>query len=162
MNSAEYQRLSLRTVPAPLAFWATDSDEAHEAARRDFLCNCALGMAGESAEIAHTPTADEIGDGYWYAFVLFHALGVENYEPQPDPSLTVDTAHRAAGAVCELVKKHAFHGRTFDAVRNPLIEQTRRYVDALASLDAQTPAQTFAQNVGKLRARYPAGFFERG
>ena len=162
MNSTEYQRLSLRTVPAPLAFWDADSNDAREAARRDFLCNCALGMAGESAEIAQTPTSDEVGDGYWYAFVLFHALGIESYEPLPDSSLTVHDAHRAAGAVCELIKKHAFHGRTFEAVREPLTAQTRRYVDALASLDPQSPTQTFAQNVAKLRARYPAGFFERG
>lgn len=162
MNSATYQRLSLRTVPASMAFWDAESDAQRDAARRDLLCNCALGMAGEAAEIAQTPTSDEIGDGYWYAFVLFHALGVHEYEPRQDGDSRAIDIHRAAGAVCELVKKHAFHGRTFEEVCDRLAEHAREYADALATLDEQSPAETFTQNVAKLEARYPSGFFERG
>lgn len=162
MNSRDYQRLSLRTVPEPLAYWTMAGAQA-DFARRQLMCNCALGMAGEAAEIEETPTSDEIGDGYWYAYILLHVLSVDEYEARPGNRETaVRTAHRSAGAVCELVKKHVFHGREFDVVADKLRNFTRAYVDALATLDAQTAPQTRAQNVAKLEARYPAGFFERG
>ena len=163
MISREYQNLSLRTVPAHLAFWKLEGEVAQRA-RRDLLCNCALGMAGEAAEIVETPTSDEIGDGYWYAYVLFRALGVDDHEPRTtgDRSTAQANAHRSAGAVCELVKKHVFHGRDLDAVADKLTSFTRAYVDALATIDTQPAATTFDQNVAKLRARYPEGFFERG
>lgn len=167
MNSRSYQNLSLRTVPPPMAYW-TDGfvGDDRDAARTQLMCNCALGLAGEAAEIEDEPSSDEIGDGYWYAYAMFHALGIESYEPQP----TADqprhahqrAAHRAAGGICELVKKHAFHGRSFDDVREPIAQRLKAYVDALAGMDEQSADATFDQNVAKLKSRYPEGFFERG
>lgn len=163
MESKTYQELSLRTVPPHLMFWHGSFDGDADEARTHLFCNCALGLAGEVAEIEEAPTSDEIGDGYWYAFVLFHVLDVEPPEPTPhDPDVALGTAYRAAGAICELAKKHMFHGRDFADVREPAAQYLRRYVDALAALDDQSAAATFDQNVAKLRARYPEGFFERG
>lgn len=157
MDSTTYQRLCLRTAPG------------HDTDRRATLLNCALGLAGEVGEIADTPTSDEIGDGYWYAYVMLWCLGVTTYEPMPldageapDEAAALRAAFRACSRACELVKKHAFHGREFDAVRDDLTHATRRYIDALARLDAQPAAATFQQNIDKLRARYPEGFVERG
>ena len=164
MNSREYQSLSLRTVPAPLMYWSEAFDGDRDATRAQLMCNCALGLAGEAAEIEDDPSSDEIGDGYWYAYVLFHVLGVEQYEPDVDePSSGPQRrAHRSAGVICELVKKHTFHGRPFEDVRDDIAERLRRYVDALAQMDARSASATFDQNVDKLRSRYPDGFFERG
>jgi hypothetical protein len=163
MHSDDYQELSLRTVPEPLAYWVDGFEGDAETARRDLMCNCALGLAGEATEIEETPTSDEIGDGYWYAYILLHVLGGSSYEPQPGDEATAGrTAHRSAGAVCELVKKHAFHGRDFHEVRDEMTEFVHAYVDALAALDDQPAGETFQQNVDKLRSRYPEGFFERG
>lgn len=163
MISNDYQELSLRTVPEPLGFWVDGFDGDLEEARRDLMCNCALGLAGEATEIDETCTSDEIGDGYWYAYILLHVLGESCYEPQPGDAATASqTAHRSAGAVCELVKKHAFHGRDYDEVREPMVGFVHSYVDALAALDEQSAGETFQQNLDKLRSRYPEGFFERG
>lgn len=163
MDSREYQSVSLRTVPPHLAYWTAEFAGDRDDARRDLLCNCALGLAGEAAEIDAAPSSDEIGDGYWYAYVLLYVLGVQNYAPQPGKEeLAAQRAYRCAGTVCELVKKHAFHGRDLDTIAPHLVDATRGYVDALAALDRQPASETFAQNVAKLRARYPEGFFERG
>lgn len=160
MDSRTYQELSLRTVPEPLMFWKPGSDDD---ARSRLFCNCALGLAGEAAEIEETPTSDEIGDGYWYSYVLFRVLDADPVEPtRGSREDAQNAAYRAAGALCELVKKHMFHGREFDVVREPAIAYLKSYVDALASLDSQTANETFDQNVEKLRSRYPEGFFERG
>lgn len=163
MDSRKYQSLSLRTVPEKLAYWAEGFDGDREEARRQLMCNCALGLAGEAAEIDETPTSDEIGDGYWYAYALFFVLGVTKYDPVAgDAPGAGRAAHRAAGAICELVKKHVFHARDFDDVSEQIVSFNRAYVNALASIDGQSAGETFTQNVDKLRARYPEGFFERG
>lgn len=156
MDSSTYQLLCLRTAPG------------HDTDRRATLLNCALGMAGEAGEIADTPTSDEIGDGYWYAYVMLWCLGVTEHQPEPlspeacEQGDALRAAFRACSRACELVKKHAFHGRDLDLVRPDLLASTRRYVDALAALDPQSAAATFEQNIDKLRARYPEGFVERG
>ncbi len=165
MKSSRYQSLSLRTVPPELMFWADGFEGDRERARTDLLCNCALGLAGEAAEIDEAPSSDEIGDGYWYSYVMFHCVETDGYEPQPterSPQDATRAAHRAAGSACELVKKHAFHGRGFDEVADKIAHFVRVYVDALASLDQQSAAETFQQNIEKLARRYPEGFFERG
>ena len=162
MDSARYQSLSLRTVPADLMFWAADCHNPDEARMRLFV-NCALGLAGEVAEIHDTPTSDEIGDGYWYSYVMFNVLDATPREPVPaDVPDPMRAAYRAAGTICELAKKHMFHGRDFGAVRGKALDALHAYIDALAALDEQAPSQTFDQNVAKLKARYPDGFFGRG
>lgn len=162
MDSKTYQELSLRTVPPNLMFWSADCADP-EAARSQLFCNCALGLAGEAAEIDEAPTSDEIGDGYWYSYVMFRVLDADPIEPtRGDRADGQRAAYRASGALCELAKKHIFHGRDFDVVREPAIELLRKYVGALASLDEQDASATFDQNLDKLRSRYPAGFFERG
>lgn len=162
MDSATYQSMSLRTVPAELQFWDIEFSGDVEDARTKLLTNCALGMAGEAAEISELTISDEIGDGYWYAYICLWILNVESYAPQTGVADAQSEAYRAAGQVCEYVKKHVFHGRAFDEVLPILTRFTKRYVDALASLDSQTATETFEQNLAKLKARYPAGFFERG
>lgn len=162
MDSRTYQSLSLRTVPEPLMFWHPDCPDPGRA-RAELFCNCALGLAGEAAEIDEAPTSDEIGDGYWYAYVLFRVLDAEPQEPSPsDPAGAHRAAYRAAGVICELAKKHLFHGRGFDVVREATLRALETYVGAIAAIDPQPAAATFEQNVAKLRARYPEGFFERG
>lgn len=162
MDSKTYQSLSLRTVPAPLMFWTLDG-EAADHARSQLFCNCALGLAGEAAEIHEAPTSDEIGDGYWYSYTLFRVLDADPIMPKRGTANDAHTrAYRSAGAICELAKKHLFHGRSFDDVRGQAVELLREYVNALASLDPQSAEATFDQNVEKLRSRYPEGFFERG
>ncbi len=162
MDSRTYQELSLRTVPPELMFWRDDCPDP-AAARSQLFCNCALGLAGEAAEIEEAPTSDEIGDGYWYSYVMFRVLDAKPIEPTPGNHVDAQrAAYRAAGALCELAKKHLFHGRDFDDVRGPAIELLSKYVHALAALDKQPASATFDQNLDKLRSRYPAGFFERG
>ena len=163
MDSATYQSLSLRTVPADLQYWDMAFEGHVEETRNRLLTNCALGMAGEAAEISELTISDEIGDGYWYAYICLWTLNIESYTPQPDnvrdPQLE---AYNASGHVCEYVKKLTFHGRGFEDVLPVLVRNTKRYINALAALDSQTPVETFDQNLAKLKSRYPAGFFERG
>lgn len=160
MNSEVYQSLSLRTVPANLMFWEAGSDAD---AREKLFCNCALGLAGEAAEIEEAPTSDEIGDGYWYSYVMYRVLDAAPVHPEPgqdaDPHRS---AYRSASSICELAKKVMFHGRPLDDVRDKALANLNAYVQAIAVIDPQSAAETFDQNVEKLKARYPAGFFERG
>lgn len=160
MDSTSYQALCLRTVPPSLQFWHADADAR---AREQLFCNCALGLSGEASEIEDAPTSDEIGDGYWYSYVLFRVLDA----PPRLPTATADPnplriAYHAAGALCELAKKTMFHGRQLEVVQPTAVGHLHRYIDALAALDPQPPQATFEQNIAKLTARYPAGFFERG
>ena len=159
MTPETYQRLSLRTVPEPLQFWNHASDDA----RIDLFCNCALGLAGEAAEIDESPVSDEIGDGYWYAYVLFRVLDAPPQLPQASSKQDSQrTLYRASGRLCELAKKVRFHGRPLANIRDEALVMLGRYIDALAGRDDQSAAQTMRQNVDKLKARYPEGFFERG
>jgi hypothetical protein len=161
MHPSEYQELSLRTVPPDLQFWRDDCTNP-EWARGQLFCNCALGLAGEAAEIDETPSSDEVGDGYWYAYIMARTLDAEPREPSDMGGDPQRELYRAASTLCELAKKHVFHGREFDALRQAATIHLWRCVDALAAIDEQPAPQTREDNVNKLRARYPDGFFERG
>lgn len=77
MNANEYQRLALRTAPAALS-------------KAERLTNAALGLAGESGEVADTvkkicfqgheldeaALSKELGDLCWYIALGCDALGV--------------------------------------------------------------------------------------
>ncbi|GEM_PF-4380740 len=163
MNSAQYQSLCLRTVPKIHQYWEFDFEGDVQNARAELMTNCALGLSGEAAEISELPSSDEIGDGYWYAYTLLWALNVESYEASPSQSEDhLKDAYYFSGKVCELVKKHVFHGREFNDILDPLKRATKRYVDSISGIDKQSQTETFAQNIGKLKKRYPEGFFERG
>ncbi len=163
MNSVQYQDLCLRTVSKEQHFWDLEFDGDVSKSRSELMTNCALGIAGEASEISELPSSDEIGDGFWYSYVLLWALNVEGYEPSPSTSdECLKEAFYFSGKICEFVKKHVFHGRDFDVIREPMIRATKQYIDSIAGLDNQSASETFQQNIGKLKSRYPEGFVERG
>ncbi len=163
MNSSQYQELCVRTVPPEHQFWKLEFDGDIPKARSELMTNCALGIAGESSEISELPSSDEIGDGFWYSYALLRALNVDEYEPSPSTNADcLKDAFYFSGKICELVKKLVFHGREFEVVREPMIRATKQYIDSIAGLDKQSISETFEQNIGKLKNRYPEGFFERG
>lgn len=146
-----------------MKYWDLNFAGDIDTARRNLMTNCALGLTGEATEISDLPSSDEIGDGFWYAYVLLWTLNIEGYKltPSTDQDPLKD-AFYFSGKISELIKKHVFHGREFDVVSDPLIRATKRYIDSIAGLDSQTPEESYKQNIEKLKARYPEGFIERG
>lgn len=121
----DYQHYALRTVNPELAFWEEiyASDEWKQQ-RRLLAANAALGMCGENVEIQAEPTADECGDGLWYAAVMCRVLGykmhdlIYSYHDLMYPTYVATSPGEAerfmtkgSGIVAELVKKYAFHGK---------------------------------------------------
>lgn len=129
MLLSEYQQQAMRT--------ANTNDRATTTEQR--LCNAALGLCGEAAELLHQLTWEidvtdenltqesvkdlikELGDILWYVAFTANTLGFELDEyildrpitessiPWEPMSITIE-----AGAIADDVKKHVFHGHKLD------------------------------------------------
>lgn len=143
MDEKAFQARCLEDVDRDLAYWLNDCPNP-EQAKRQLLLLTALELMSAAARVDEASTVSAIGEGYRAAFVLYHCLGSE---PHPLPERPIEGAksrlYRSAGLICELTKKHLYMGREFAAVRDPILQQLKRYVDALATLDAQEPHATF-------------------
>lgn len=181
-----YQEMCLRTVPDEMKFWTMPVLAGEEARKRLFL-NCALGMSGEAGEIADEghkvseggiagytkglpALADEIGDGYWYSYVMLSVFGKSNISPSfrtergvPGARIALfEGLYERSSGLCELAKKVIFHGRFLQDVTEDATKLTQDYILILQSLDPYPLGETHYLNIEKLKARYPEGFFERG
>jgi NTP pyrophosphatase (non-canonical NTP hydrolase) len=64
-----------------------------------------------------------------------------------------------AGEVCDLIKKHLYHGQPLDEEKVCReLGDVLWYVATLASTLAQPLGDVAGMNLAKLRARYPEGF----
>lgn len=67
------------------------------------------------------------------------------------------------GEVCEIVKKHVFHGHPWtEETRARLVKElgdVEWYANLLRETIHTTPEYVHATNIAKLAARYPEGFF---
>lgn len=158
MTPEFYQQSCLRTVPEDMKFWTMDDASASMLARKQLMANCALGLAGEGVEIADTPTADEIGDGCWYAYVFMWCLEDVGYEPSPFEAPDSAKLHRFAGEICEIVKKITFHNKDILKYQGILIPTVHNYVNTALGLNEKPPSGVMQQNIDKLLARWPGKF----
>lgn len=128
MLLSEYQIAAMRT--------ANTSERATTTEQR--LCNAALGLSGEAAELlqltweidvtnedlTQEPVNDlikELGDILWYVAFAANTLGFELDEHILDRPITESSIPREAtsiaieaGAIADAVKKHVFHGHNLD------------------------------------------------
>jgi len=177
MLLSEYQQQAMRT--------ANTNDPATTTEQR--LCNAALGLSGEAAELLHQLTdvtnedltqesvndlIKELGDILWYAafaadtlgfkldeYILDNPIAVSNL-PWEATSIAIE-----AGAIADAVKKHVFHGHKLDkTVMIWLLGNIIRSVDYICSeVSTNIPDQitirtVMEKNIEKLWKRYPKGF----
>lgn len=158
MNNAElfknYTDAALRTAP-PLA-------------ARDRKIVSALGLADEMLEFILASNdgvcddfdrgVDELGDIAWYLALLCDSFEISVSDLDFDAASDVCPVH-AVSRVVGLIKKHIFHGHPMDndalcrAVRDIAIG-----LGVMAAKHGATFETVLANNVDKLRARYPDGF----
>lgn len=165
MNGKEYQEACLRT--------AADDDQIGR------LVNCALGLAGETGELAAIiegpystelePLISELGDLWWYTAMAQHALGycdLDLYTVSPtieDATVFAESERvlnlvAATGAFADRVKKVVFQGHPLETHEEKLKEHIADIVQRLA--DIGKPQLVWEKNIEKLRKRYPEGFSE--
>lgn len=129
MLLSEYQMAAMRT--------ANTNGPATTTEQR--LCNAALGLSGEAAELLHQLTWEidvtnedltqesvndlikELGDILWYAAFAADTLGFKLDDYILDNPIAVSSLPReatsiaiVAGAIADDVKKHVFHGHNLD------------------------------------------------
>lgn len=177
MLLSEYQIAAMRT--------ANTNGPATTTEQR--LCNAALGLSGETAELLHQLTdvtnedltqelvndlIKELGDILWYVAFAANTLGFELDEhildrPITESSILWEATSIAieAGAIADAVKKHVFHGHTLDkTVMVWLLGNIIRSVDYICRetstniSDRITIRTVMEKNIEKLWKRYPKGF----
>lgn len=159
-----YQTLASRTANNDLEF-------------RDEFANYALGVAGESGEVADLLSRDivspeylkkELGDVTWYISQLCRLLKMEfsyvalkynGYLQQMDPRVVALLLSKEAGEIADYVKKVVYHGH---ALENLLLQEKMVKVLNIVEYFCQrysfTLQEVLQANIEKLRKRYPAGF----
>jgi len=146
MNTEQYKKEIQRT-------WQTDG-----LTDREQICNATLGLVGEANEFCIRRDSDELGDVYFYAYTLRRLLG------GPFPLKDIPCfpyLWAGAGDVAEAVKKHLFHGTNSDAARAAL-EVMILSMNKESHEAEETPEEIMADNIEKLRRRYPEGFVMGG
>lgn len=150
MTFVDYMHRAARTAPEHL-----DS--------LDLLADAALGLCGEADEIRRAePGAsrdDELGDGWWYVAMAWHAMELEPDVVRADRAPSApDDLFVAASRVAEHVKKVCYHHDSLDDHREAIVEGLRLYAAALSALTDREDRDIWSDNVAKLRERYPDGF----
>jgi NTP pyrophosphatase (non-canonical NTP hydrolase) len=124
----------------------------------------------------------ELGDVYWYASHICHVLEMDFEGLRPTPVQITEKA-TFLGAVAQqggnfsldfavqylsvettkgmlgMVKKMLFHGHPFNALR--IFEQLTNILttlDIICRMAGTSPEEVWAENIAKLRARYPEKF----
>lgn len=129
----------------------------------EFIC---LGLVGELGELIHELNAQdivkvekELGDFIWYLTALRLSVGVF-----PLSGATGELAlSEITARICELVKKHAWHGAPLAALEvSDLIATAWRGLDEMAERLELPIEQIKKTNMDKLKARYPGGFTTGG
>lgn len=138
------------------------------------LCNAALGLVGELGEFVRRPSADELGDCYYYAVTINRLLKehdehacieAHTFVRMPELADYVSATQKGelalmhAARVAEYVKKLCFHDKADAATDVALALQsaTDAMLDAAIDL-ATTPPKVMQQNIDKLRERHPDGW----
>lgn len=142
---------------------------------REMIGCCALGLAEESAEVAQAvyynhvgPVLNELGDVAWYATTAAHRLDTTLTQLRAlsvhAPGLGTDDSIRgmstAAGQFAGRVKKWLYHDKPLnrdDALRDLALVLTR--AEQIADTYGRTLEDAFAENLAKLRKRFPSGGF---
>ncbi len=149
MTPEQYQKEILRTWPK----------RQHQDAA---ICNATLGLVGEIGEYLASQDADELGDVYYYAYMLLHLMGM-SYDEDDSSSICKKPQMKAA-EVAELVKKLIFHsdGYSMETINlmcdiEDTLGEVIRYLDWSALAYGGTEA-VMHQNIEKLKKRYPDGW----
>lgn len=132
--------------------------------QREEMCNAALGLVGETREYLRAFDASELGDCLFYAHTLLRLLEAEQKLDGQEPLTMVarDRLQDHAAEIAEDIKKVCFHGRSRETPR--VITRVISFIRTLeARADYHDGAdEVRAQNIAKLRRRYPRGFEEGG
>ena len=141
----------------------------------EMLACCALGLSEETAEVAQAvhyghagPVLNELGDVAWYAITAAHRLNTTLTQlraiPAHAPAQDVDDSIRgmvtAAGLFAGRVKKWLYHDKPLDnelALRDLACVLLR--AEQIADWHERTLEDAFAENIAKLRKRFPSGGF---
>lgn len=151
------------------------------------LANYVLGVLGEVYELAAVREAwfgakgredlletmarveDETGDVWWYIAATCSTLGVSLRDVVEAGGLALSRKKSqlytgvptAVGALAEMAKKESFHGRP--AMRENWVAVLADVAAWLLLVDgAEKLERVWAQNIAKLRVRYPDGFVVGG
>lgn len=161
MHFYEYRHLAQRTSNASLT-------------KAEHVINGALGLCGESGEVADlvcmNPTAEqkaavveELGDVLWYCAEL--ATWLELEPAIPGEGEEWGRVHGALG-LCVAASSIADHVKKAYMQGHPVSKTTIasrlytvfRIVSELSALVGSTSSDVMAQNIDKLRKRYPVKF----
>lgn len=166
MNEQEYQQKVSQLVNKALT-------------PNERLCNFALGLVGEVAEIARLvdnapnnreEVLDELSDTRWYWTAMYTEINKEYFEVTPalDSTLYIPAFPQYlqfllfrwfvdAGQIADCVKKVACHGHPLDKHRGEikvLLRGCKYYYDMIATSYGFTDEQIKTYNIQKLEKRY--------
>lgn len=179
MNPNTYQRLAARTL--------IDAPEAPIPDGEIMLVWNAIGLAGEAGEICailasaaghrfedleRLALLEEVGDLLWYAAGLCTKLDAELEASitaywvvapfKTDPERAAIEIAAQAGAINDMIKKAVFHRHgVTDYTRSQILQRIGRltwHLGALCAALSADLAYVMAQNIEKLRRRYPDGY----
>ena len=140
------------------------------------LVNSALGMAGESGELAEAiynnhsslDRLSEIGDCWWYSTRAAHLLDIEisgvalsQYPVYESTEHAIRALYKNAGVVCEMTKKIFIHGRPKSELTPILVKAVKAYWGALATINPNL-SEVWTYNLSKLVGRYDYQFNSDG
>lgn len=139
------------------------------------LEQCALGLCGEAAEVdealdAYVTKYDnaeatrnvilELGDVCFYLAALVLNLGLEDKLAPTGKPRFLPNLSGGCGRLAELTKKSTWHGKQIQPeVWLAAIVGTLEAIDNDADFVGSNRAEVLAENIAKLRARWPSGKF---
>lgn len=122
------------------------------------VCIRALGLVGEIGEFVESEDAEEAGDVLWYVAALAHAFDIRLEFGVASPMFPAFARRNlllAATKTAEAVKKTIGHNKR----RVTVIEVNLQHVlECLSTLCEKPIEEIAADNLAKLRERYPDGF----
>lgn len=121
--------------------------------RKERISEATLGLCGEIDELINgdiSKRADELGDVFWYMYILAFELQIR----VEDSNWYLDLTWDPTNALCEQVKKNIYHGKD----NLPKIEALLGMIQGYVPVDDLDVEEVKAANIEKLKARYPEGF----
>lgn len=126
----------------------------------DTICLGIVGGFAEFVEATHRASnrqtvIDEAGDVLWYITALLITIDRPTSLGEPPPLWRMD-ALSDIGGICEMVKRHGWHGKALG--KDSLAYIASRLLWSLLSMSRATLPELIQANTAKLMARYPEGY----